>query len=235
VEGACKVEGFTDLETDQKPDARGDCKKLVCENGVLAVAENAADPPDDGNDCTTDKCDGTTPVYEPVLPGKPCTNGSYCYVNIDTKAAFCAECGSELNCTAELCVSGKCTPPHCTDAKFSADNETDLDCGKECRPCTPGKKCMTNEDCDSKICSGGFCAAPSCTDGLLNGTETYPDCGASCPTKCPPGYACLQDADCASQQCYGGYCYTSTCKDNRINGSETDVDCGGDCPPCPAP
>ena len=151
--------------------------------------------------------------------------------------------------------------PTCTDG-IQNGNETGVDCGGSCPPCSNN---------------------PTCNDGIKNGNETGVDCGGSCPpcqsNNCPPshpyecGGRCYVDAaqaaaggctksgvvrteeetirvTCPASHPYecGGRCYVDaaqaesagctntspTCNDGIQNQGETGVDCGGPCPACNA-
>lgn len=126
-------------------------------------------------------------------------------------------------------------PPSCTDGQQNGD-ESDLDCGGSCSPCTTGQACVTGTDCASGECVGAVCAAPpSCTDQIKNGSETDRDCGGTTCAPCDVGQACQQDGDCAAMVCTQLICRASQCVDLVRDGEETDVDCGGpSCPGCPS-
>jgi hypothetical protein len=100
------------------------------------------------------------------------------------------------------CPTGNCalaTPANtCFDRTLDGD-ETDVDCGGSCRPCTGGATCSAPADCQSQSCSG-TCAAPSCSDGVRSGFETDVDCGWNC-AGCANGKRCKTNEDCASKQC----------------------------------
>ena len=69
--------------------------------------------------------------------------------------------------------------PSCTNSKKDGD-ESDVDCGGACPPCSDGKQCTNASDCAAGVCQT-TCQAPTCSDGVKNGTETGKDCGGSCP------------------------------------------------------
>lgn len=123
-------------------------------------------------------------------------------------------------------------PDVCTDG-IKESEETDIDCGGKCPPCTDGKVCTGATDCASGFCNGGVCATPTCGDQVRNGNETDVDCGGQC-LPCAADKACIQNADCASGSCNAGKCGAQEpCADGVLSGTETDVDCGGACPtPC---
>ncbi len=107
------------------------------------------------------------------------------------------------------------TPATCTDGIQNGD-ETGVDCGGDCAPCTVAATCtdgIQNGD-ETGVDCGGSCdpcaTAATCTDGIQNGDETGIDCGGSCDP-----------------------CTTAaTCTDGIQNGDETGIDCGGSCDPC---
>jgi hypothetical protein len=117
-------------------------------------------------------------------------------------------------------------------------NETDVDCGGGCEPCTDGRGCAAAADCESRVCTGDVCQVPLCTDGVKNGNETGADCGGSCVITalrtCADGEGCAVAPDCQSGVCVEGVCQATSCADDVKNGSETGIDCGGPtCESCP--
>ncbi|MGM5482697.1 MAG: hypothetical protein ACQESF_04505 [Nanobdellota archaeon] len=58
--------------------------------------------------------------------------------------------------------------------------ETDIDCGGNCKGCKEGKQCKKDSDCLSGYCESGVCKAPSCQDGMKNQNEEGVDCGGVC-------------------------------------------------------
>jgi hypothetical protein len=120
----------------------------------------------------------------------------------------------------------------CENGRRDGD-ETDLDCGGSCPPCSPGGHCESHGDCDTMICAGGFCQTPTCYDGMQNGSESGVDCGGTCPNSCNM-QGCLTDVQCgANHFCLDGACMPSSCVNGLRDTLETDVDCGGpQCPDC---
>ncbi|MCA9715631.1 MAG: hypothetical protein KC468_13215, partial [Myxococcales bacterium] len=49
--------------------------------------------------------------------------------------------------------------PACDDGLHNGD-ETDIDCGGGCTPCTLGQQCVVGNDCATLACNGGLCAFP---------------------------------------------------------------------------
>ena len=54
----------------------------------------------------------------------------------------------------------------CKDGRLDG-NETDLDCGGSCAPCTSGLSCSENGDCQSGSCTSARCTTPPAFDGIL--------------------------------------------------------------------
>lgn len=116
-------------------------------------------------------------------------------------------------------------------------NESDVDCGGDCEPCTnAGDTCVANRDCGAGLSCGADsqCDADSCENGEQDGDESDVDCGGSCVTRCSVGDSCNTFEDCAdasgrTTRCLD-VCLAPTCNDLFANGDEGDVDCGGSCP-----
>ncbi|TAL51747.1 MAG: hypothetical protein EPN86_06065 [Nanoarchaeota archaeon] len=123
--------------------------------------------------------------------------------------------------------------PACDDGIMNND-ETDIDCGGSCKPCSNGKKCSFSAECQSSVCSGGICVSSfSCNDGTKNGGETDVDCGGNCQ-KCSIGKKCYNPNDCDTGYCQNNICTRNqqtagNCFDTYQNNGETGVDCGGPC------
>ncbi len=75
----------------------------------------------------------------------------------------CRTWDSEQDCSADgqICDDTNGTPAcismaSCDDSVQNQD-ETDVDCGGSCPPCTVGSGCSDDDDCDSGACSNGTC------------------------------------------------------------------------------
>ncbi len=103
-------------------------------------------------------------------------------------------------------------PDYCSDGIENYD-ESDIDCGGSCDPCTIGSDCEGNDDnCYSEWCYNGICSSPSCSDNMMNGEETGIDCGGPC-ADC----ICFQNWDCASdgsEHCLNNLCIDDNCTDD---------------------
>ena len=126
------------------------------------------------------------------------------------------------------------TPETCENNVLDGD-ETRVDCGGTCDPCT----CEEDDDCMAdQVCVDGDCqnpcvgaeCGPTCFDTEKNGDETDEDCGGmTCDARCPVGDGCNENADCEEKVCDGTTCLAATCDDDVKNGGEMLADCGGPC------
>lgn len=122
----------------------------------------------------------------------------------------------------------------CDDKQKNLD-ETDIDCGGYCGPCTLGKQCKRITDCATKVCTNNICSSPlpvSCSDGIQNQDETDSDCGGLCQ-KCQDGKKCRAGSNCLTGYCsQKKICLTPSCTDGEKSQDESDIDCGGPCKKC---
>lgn len=106
--------------------------------------------------------------------------------------AICSSCVFYLN-------------PQCDDLLRNGE-ESDVDCGGTCGPCSIGRSCDSSPDCTNGNCVSGRCAPLPCENGVLdtaNG-ETDIDCGGSACRKCAGGRHCEVAGDCFNGQCVAG-------------------------------
>src|SRR5437762_157484 len=104
-------------------------------------------------------------------------------------------------------VAADAVPKPACDDGIKNGNETDVDCGGDCRACTPPCLCKSDADCPNTRCVSCACQAPACGDGLKNGGETDVDCGGGgmC-APCGVGKRCAAASDCASTVCRAMRC-----------------------------
>jgi hypothetical protein len=157
-------------------------------------------------------------------------------------------------------VSGADATATCHDNVRDGD-ETDIDCGGSCPPCSLAQGCLVDADC-SKAAAGcdaalggctcdaisRTCAADHCVDHKKDDGESDVDCGGGQCPGCGPNKVCVATSDCsvsasgcdaAHGGCFcdlvTGTCVYSHCFDQGKDFSETDLDCGGgDCVQCSA-
>jgi hypothetical protein len=153
----------------------------------------------DGNGCTDDSCNPSTPggcVF--ADNNAPCSDGSECTTNDACSGGSCVggtapDCEDNNSCTDDSC--NPTTPGGCEHVNNTA-------------PCSDGSECTTNDACNGGSCVGG--AAPSCDDG--NGcTDDSCDPGTlgGCvhddnTDPCSDGDGCTLDDVCSGGQCRSG-------------------------------
>jgi hypothetical protein len=186
-------------------------------------------------DCGGGKCDPCEDFLGCLVPGD-CVSGA-CHAKglcvpancvdgvYDLKLEKHVDCGDSCGATCGLgfpcdenndcfesgCQNGHCGLfLHCGDNEFTMQDESDVDCGKECgATCKEGQFCSSDDDCFSNDCAEICEKSPECADGQQNFGETAIDCGGPC-IGCESGQACIASSDCAGLQvcvdfvCNGG-------------------------------
>ena len=122
------------------------------------------------------------------------------------------------NCFDNVCVS-------CNDGVKSG-NETAIDCGGDCKPCTATGvaatgSCKRDADCKSGRCVSDMCVScfNSIKDGDEAGAANTGDCGGSCDKKCAIGGLCGDGEDCITSYC-DTTCKTPPASVHCSNGAE---------------
>ncbi|MFP4111398.1 MAG: hypothetical protein ACLFUO_00195 [Candidatus Woesearchaeota archaeon] len=197
-----------------------DCANGFCNSTDMCATPSCDDGIQNGDETDVD-CGGScksSPDFQRCDPGLSCLVNTDCH-NYD-------------------CVDGTCRvelDESCSDGVKNND-ETDVDCGGSCSPCSTGLNCSVDSDCVNNLCHDTLlkCLSDPCNDGIQNGDETDVDCGGNCG-KCSSGDRCEDDSDCISGNCDPdeNKCRAPlpTCDDGISNGFESDTDCGG--PTCP--
>ncbi|MFO0548339.1 MAG: lamin tail domain-containing protein [Polyangiaceae bacterium] len=185
----------------------GDCIERRCDGAGNIVGEvDDNDIENDNNDCTTDSCDGGTPMHVNKTLHTSCTGTAP--AKVCSAEGTCVECTQSSDCTSSICTAGNtCAPASCGDMTING-MESDTDCGGTCTGCIIGKKCNSAADCLSNACGGGppTVCQPSCTDTIQNQDETDVDCGGTNCPKCKFGEGCDVASDCETNSCNGITC-----------------------------
>ncbi len=238
------VDGATEGGVERPPDGglAAHCSNQELDEDEPAVDCGGSDCPKCGlrqpcsvnADCESNLCNGTC---LPTGCGNGVMDGSETDVDCGGSCSPCADgaqCMIGAHCVSRVCTEGFCLAPTCEDTVANG-TETDKDCGgDECKPCSNGDACKTDDDCSSEFCgAAGICVDPGCGDGSKNGDESDVDCGGSC-SPCEAGDVCSTADDCASKNCDDKSltCVAPSCEDEILNGDESDADCGGGCAPC---
>ena len=198
------------------------CDPSSCPGEDTACAVRACD---DAGECTVD------------FVSRACSDngGSIC----DGQGA-CVACVTAADCPDNLLCSAQntCLPATCSDA-IENGNESDIDCGGDCSPCTNGFECGAPSDCETNFCDGGKCG-PCGTNNNCATTEFCDLIAGTCLPKIDAGEMCTASASCVSGICADGVCCDSACSGDCVScvlpgsegvctpaaaGDDTDGDC----------
>ena len=128
--------------------------------------------------------------------GHECSYNSDCLNNLTCSEGIClvpnnGTCSENSDCASNFCneTTSKCETPvdHCSDNKKDGD-ETGIDCGGSCKPCSLGVHCEVNSDCSS-----GYCDEDTYLCAKKETTHTI--------KKLPDGSSCEDDSQCESNFC----------------------------------
>ncbi len=171
----CEIDESCEEDSDCKSDNcdQGTCRTNSCSNGVLDGTETAIDC---GGDCPP--CElGQTCVLDVDCESLYCDNSvcsqPSCTDGIKNGHETDVDCGGNTSCPrCELqqsclenddCISNYCTSNYVCDLVschngILDENETDVDCGGPCEPCTR-IACSVDADCPSGRCNmtSGYC------------------------------------------------------------------------------
>ncbi len=203
-----------------------DCRKLLCDGaGNQTSVDDAADLPDDANDCTLDVCDGGSGENSALAIGTPCgQNGS---LQCDGLGQ-CGGCTVDEQCSngGNFCVIAIC--------------EANLNCGTMPKPAGTELPLAAQvpQDCRRQICDGfgyvveafdtqdGKDDGNDCTDDMCNAgmpmyqpTAAGVTCGGGGNKACDGLGNCRlktseprsNDVECASGFCVDGVCCDANC------------------------
>ncbi len=193
----------------------GDCKVTVCDGtgGQVVAADGADLPMDDGNQCTSESCTGSTPQHPPLAAGTGC-NQSGGQVCNGLANPTCVECLSNAECTApETCGGGApgqqvanvcgCTPANAAACIGKACGPAVNNCGATI---TCPNTCVAPQTC------GGGGAGPNgcgCTADTLATTCAGKACGPA-TNNCGTAVTCPNTCV-APQTCGGGGAGANQC------------------------
>jgi hypothetical protein len=195
----------------------GDCSKLACDgNGNVEMLVDTSDVPNDGRECVTDSCSGSTPTFTPKPPGSTCSTG------VCNGKGACGTCTpGSTRCDATNKIPQQCN----ADGNWIDGTTCDHVClaGQCSGICTPGDTSQCNGTqplrCDANgqwVANGGACAG---------------GCVAGKCTPCQPGArACINASTPESCSAVGQWVAGAACAANQTCIAATGQ-CGGECGP----
>ncbi|MFO0546826.1 MAG: hypothetical protein U0271_00495 [Polyangiaceae bacterium] len=200
-------------------DTDGNCLAIQCEDGNPQPVElPLSTDNDDGNPCTADSCNGTTPEHA-ALTNMACSNPANGQCNAQgvcvdcTTSAGCAA-GDECDTGTSSCVDCLTTAGGCSGSnQCNTTTHTCVDCVDN-NGCSGTDQCNTSNntcvDCvDSNGCPANdqcLVASHSCVDCIDNGG--CPDAtNNQCNTTTHACVDCVNDSGCsATQNCFNNGC-----------------------------
>jgi hypothetical protein len=235
--GTCKWK-YAASGTPAALQSPNDCKKSVCD-GMGEIVEVAstdiADQPDDGKDCTTDACNGTTPTFTPIDCAGCCGTAKTltCAMGVCTGCTASAECTGSTFCRTAVCQSGNCGLVYEPAGEKLPNAQQKLgDCQvKECDGngnvvSMPDASDAENDgnECTLDKCEGGASVhTPEpldkpCTGGYCDGNGACVACNNK--TQCPESTKECEEAACTNNKC--GFAPVA-------NGTPVAMQTSGDC------
>ena len=163
------------------------------------TAQPADDPAEDGNDCTDNACDGTTPIHPDLPAGTPCGAGGALMCD---GAGQCTGCTMDDQCSPDTdCINHSCDIPNAVCVSANIPNDT---------PCTSDNLYCTGVE----VCQNGICASPGnpCAPASTGNNdcaeicdEVADDCNGNNPDGfgCDDGLYCTETDSCQSGSCVG--------------------------------
>jgi hypothetical protein len=190
----------------------GTCQKIVCDGqGAQKVVPDPSNASNDGNDCTTDSCDGTTTTHAPKPKGAWCGIALTCDGN-----GQCVGCRNDGECGfGDECHTNTCQT---SGGGQGGGSGTSIGvCSVSFSPKGTPKSLQQKGNCLSSVCDGA------------GNTQTLLD-----PTNTP-----TNGGDCTTESCNAAGTPTSTpqpfdapCKDGHCDGQTSCKACvvATDCP-----
>lgn len=213
-----------------------DCQREVCKEGAIVSEADPDDFLNDVNECTEDRCEGTTPVHVTRPANSPCGQGGLLRCNGEGKCQGCTDDASCQSGPANPCAPITCQQGICVTNIAPA--------GTTLPDPTPGD-CMAPACADNGVVTTTFAADPPAAPSPCVATACMEGAPQSGPrnagTSCPGGVcdgngtcvSCLDSSHCGggTMVCVGSIC-VNRCADGAQNYGEIGVDCGGGCAGC---
>jgi hypothetical protein len=190
----------------------GDCRRPTCADGeVGSVAEDSDLPPDEGNACTIEGCDGGVVTTDFEVPGSMCGVGLVCNPTGVCVGCFLdAQCGAPTSCLLPVCTLGQCgiqNEPSGTACVLPSARDGVCNGAGACVECVDATDCPA-----APLCRITTCVASTCGElDLVDGTKC--DAGFASDGQCLDGACveCVVPSDCGSGFCCTNVCSASPC------------------------
>jgi hypothetical protein len=217
----------------------GDCQQSQCDGaGKIVAVSDAADVPDDGDDCTDDVCTDGVPTNPLKAAGSACGLKGALKCDDAGKCVGClvaTDCpGQDTECQERSCTNNACGVLH-TAKGTPVAGQTAGDC-KAAQCDGKGRTEIVTDD-DDVPADGNDCTDDMCTGGVpTNPTKAANTaCGVNGALKCDDAgicVGCLVATDCAGQdtECQVRSCTAKACGvTNTAKGTPVLAQTAGDC------
>ncbi|MEA2697490.1 MAG: hypothetical protein QOI66_1761, partial [Myxococcales bacterium] len=184
-----------------------DCQDVICGGSHNITSRLNPTDDDDSNPCTTDSCNGDTPVHSPIAEGSACGNGKCNAAGRCDSCLHDSDCGMSTDCAAQVCntSTGKCGTQLAPAGFVPQNGQTSGDCKKvQCDGAGNAAPVADPTDNDD----GNSCTTDSCSG--TNAVHMPVATGTSCTAATGPAMVCSASGVCV--------------------GCNTDADCGGTSP-----
>ncbi|MDC3960670.1 hypothetical protein [Polyangium jinanense] len=236
--GVCKYVNVKPAGESPLGQRLDDCQEFTCDGTGHAVSKPAPDQtPDDGSECTENKCIDGTPLFVPLEQNAACGKDKLLKCDGLGSCAGCtmpSECGDDGPCLKWSCESGVCIRAFEPAGTVVANTVTG-DCKAEAcdgagnlgQIPDPNDAADDGDSCTADICKDGATVresaangtacgmgCQSCTDGLCGDCSPGFVCeGTACVSvgEQPVGAVCTENPDCMSGFCVQGVCCESAC------------------------
>lgn len=182
---------------------------------------------DDGNPCTSDRCENGACVHDPVADGTACDDASGCGEGV-CMAGTCdltplmddgTPCDDNDACTqTDTCQAGACVgedPLTCDDGNECTDDSCDpafgCDFVNNTAPCDDGDLCTLDDVCADGACMPGM--PKECDDMDVCSLDMCDPATGDCVTEVDPamdGMSCGDGSMCGDSLCVMGVCEDQT-------------------------
>jgi hypothetical protein len=237
--GTCSVVN-TNAGTTVSAQTPGDCQRNQCDGaGNVVTVTDMTDVANDGNGCTIDACNGSTPVHTPQMQGTFCSDNSGAVCNATGACVACnvaTDCpGVDNACQTRVCSLGMCSFSF-IGAGVAVAPQTAGDCHKIV--CDGAGSLVPTVDNTDVFVDGNQCTQDLCTNGAASNppVNSGTGCTQSGGSLCDGAGTCVQclsDANCDSSHdtaCDKIHCVAGACTfvPEAANTAVTDTT-AGDC------
>lgn len=234
--GVCAFD-YAPAGTQTTMQTPNDCQVIQCNGtGGTQSADDNADVPVDGFECTQDTCNAGVPSNPNLPASTPCTEGTGTQCDGNGACVECitvADCpGSDTECQVRTCNAGICGVSN-TAQGTPVMAQTQGDCQvNQCDGNGAVETVAQDSDipddgnpCTNDVCTGGVASHPPASQGTVCGAGLICDGSGTC-VQCVAANQCPgQDTECQTRTCNAGVCGFSYTAAGTPVSTQTSGDC----------